>query len=146
MHKVLGKKELAKDVTQLVIEAPVIAVKAQAGQFVVIILDEQGERIPLTLADWHKEKGSITLIRGNLSVLSYYTGPETGYYIILILSEEDDPDIYEGAMSNVAQLILKNLEDDVYIEMIPSIFQRLSVYPSLSYEQNLIYYYPSIVG
>ncbi|MHA2400053.1 MAG: LamG-like jellyroll fold domain-containing protein [Promethearchaeota archaeon] len=95
--------------------------------------------------EYSGEKGAITLIRGNLNVLSYYTGPETGYYIILILSEEDDPDMYEGAMANVAQLILQNIEDDVYIEMIPSIFQRLSVYPSLSYEQNLIFHYQDSV-
>ncbi len=62
MFKVLEKKELALEVTQVTIDAPVIAAKALAGQFVVIILDEQGERIPLTLADWDKEKGSITLI------------------------------------------------------------------------------------
>jgi hypothetical protein len=91
--------------------------------------------------EYSGEKGLITLIRGNLSVLSYYTGPETGYYIILILSEEDDPDMYEGAMANVAPIILHNIEDDLYLEMVPLIFQRLSVYPSLSYEQNLIYYY-----
>ncbi|MFH0826303.1 MAG: sulfide/dihydroorotate dehydrogenase-like FAD/NAD-binding protein [Candidatus Omnitrophota bacterium] len=62
MFKVLRNKELAKEVTQITIDAPVIAAKAQAGQFVVVILDEQGERIPLTLADWDKEKGTITLI------------------------------------------------------------------------------------
>ncbi|MFH1458123.1 MAG: sulfide/dihydroorotate dehydrogenase-like FAD/NAD-binding protein [Candidatus Omnitrophota bacterium] len=62
MFKVLEKKELAREITQFSVEAPVIASKAKAGQFVVVILDEQGERIPLTLAGWDKEKGSITLI------------------------------------------------------------------------------------
>ena len=62
MFKILEKTELAPEVTRVVIDAPVIAAKARAGQFVVIVLDEQGERIPLTLADWDKEKGSITLI------------------------------------------------------------------------------------
>ncbi|KPK97860.1 MAG: ferredoxin-NADP reductase [Omnitrophica WOR_2 bacterium SM23_72] len=62
MFKVLEKIELAQEVTQITIEAPVIAAKAEAGQFVVVILDEQGERIPLTLADWDKEKGTIALI------------------------------------------------------------------------------------
>ncbi|MHA1884511.1 MAG: LamG-like jellyroll fold domain-containing protein, partial [Promethearchaeota archaeon] len=91
--------------------------------------------------EYSGEKGLITLLRGNLNALSYYTGPETGYYIILILSAEDDPDMYEGVMANVAPIILQNLEDDAYLQMIPSFFQRISVYPSLSYEQNLIYYY-----
>lgn len=44
------------------VEAPLIAQKARAGQFVVLIVDEKGERIPLTLADWDRLKGIITLI------------------------------------------------------------------------------------
>ncbi|MFX0083749.1 MAG: hypothetical protein ACFE94_18515, partial [Candidatus Hodarchaeota archaeon] len=91
--------------------------------------------------EYSGEKGLVSLIRGNLNVLSYYTGPESAYYVILILSIDDDPDIYEGAMPNVAQLILQNLDDDIYLQMVPSLFQRLSVYPSLTGEQNLIYYY-----
>jgi ferredoxin--NADP+ reductase len=62
MFKIIEKKELAKEVTQIIVTAPLIAKKARAGQFVVLILDEQGERMPLTLAGWDKEKGSITLI------------------------------------------------------------------------------------
>jgi ferredoxin--NADP+ reductase len=62
MFRIIHKQELAQDVTQLVVEAGQIAKKAQAGQFVVIVINEQGERIPLTLADWDKDKGTITLI------------------------------------------------------------------------------------
>jgi len=62
MFKILDKKELAKEITQVTVEAPVIAQKAKAGQFVVLVLDEKGERIPLTLADWDKAKGTIALI------------------------------------------------------------------------------------
>ncbi|MFW9782942.1 MAG: DUF2341 domain-containing protein, partial [Candidatus Heimdallarchaeota archaeon] len=91
--------------------------------------------------EYSGEKGIITLISGAQNVLSYYTGPETGYYIILILSLEDDPDIYEGAMPNIARTIIQNLEEQVYLDMIPSLFQRLSIYPSLTDEQNLIFYY-----
>jgi hypothetical protein len=91
--------------------------------------------------EYSAEKGLITLIRENLNVLSYYTGPETGYYIILILSMDDDPDVYEGEMANIAGLVLQNLEDDVYLQMIPLFFQRLSIYPTLAYEQHLIFYY-----
>lgn len=60
MFKIVDKQELARDITRLTIEAPQIAKKAQAGQFVVVIVDEKGERIPLTLADWNK--GIISLI------------------------------------------------------------------------------------
>ncbi|RKY29938.1 MAG: sulfide/dihydroorotate dehydrogenase-like FAD/NAD-binding protein [Candidatus Omnitrophota bacterium] len=62
MHKIIEKKELAKDITRMVFEAPLIARKAEAGQFVVLIIDEKGERIPLTIADFDREKGTITLI------------------------------------------------------------------------------------
>jgi hypothetical protein len=97
-------------------------------------------RIPLS-HEYSGERGLVSLIRGNLNVLSYYTGPESAYYIVLILNIDDDPDMYEGAIPNVAQLILQHLNDDSYLQMVPFLFQRLSVYPSLTDEQNLIYYY-----
>ena len=55
-------RDLAKDITRIILEAPQIAKKAKAGQFVVVIIDEKSERVPLTLADWDKDKGTITLI------------------------------------------------------------------------------------
>ena len=60
--KIIDKEDLAKEITKIIVEAPVIAQKAKAGQFVVLVVDEKGERIPLTLADWDREKGTITLI------------------------------------------------------------------------------------
>lgn len=62
MFKVLEKQELNPTVTKLVIEAPLIARKAKAGQFVIIRSHENGERIPLTVADTDIEKGSVTII------------------------------------------------------------------------------------
>src|SRR3972149_2168288 len=61
-HKIIAKKELAPKIKLCEIEAPEIAAKAQAGQFVILRLDEAGERFPLTLVDWNKSKGTITLI------------------------------------------------------------------------------------
>ena len=62
MFKITDKQELAKDITKITVSAPIIAQKAKAGQFVIIVIDEKAERIPLTLADWDKDKGTITLI------------------------------------------------------------------------------------
>ena len=62
MNKIVDKQELAQDITKLIVQAPVVAQKAKAGQFVSLVLDETGERIPLTLADWDKDKGTISLI------------------------------------------------------------------------------------
>lgn len=62
MFTIQNKQQLAPGITLLVIEAPPIARAAAAGQFAVVIADEQSERIPLTLADWDADAGTITLI------------------------------------------------------------------------------------
>jgi ferredoxin--NADP+ reductase len=62
MFRIIHKEDLATDITKFIIDAPVIAQKARAGQFVVAVIDAKGERIPLTIADWNKDKGTITLI------------------------------------------------------------------------------------
>lgn len=61
MHTIIEKTELAARVYKYVVEAPDIAAKARAGQFVIIRLNETGERIPITIADRHPGKGTITL-------------------------------------------------------------------------------------
>ena len=62
MYKILHK-EVLSDVNKLmIVEAPAVARKAQAGQFVIIRIDEQGERIPLTIADYDRDKGTVTII------------------------------------------------------------------------------------
>lgn len=62
MFKIINKAKLSATVTQLEIEAPLIAKKALPGQFVVVVNDEKAERVPLTLADWDASKGTIKLI------------------------------------------------------------------------------------
>jgi ferredoxin--NADP+ reductase len=62
MYKIINAKFLAEDIKRFDIEAPLIAKKRLAGQFVIIRLDEHGERIPLTIADSDIGKGTITLI------------------------------------------------------------------------------------
>lgn len=62
MFTVMRKTELSPVITRMDIHAPLIAAKAQAGQFVIVQHRPLGERIPLTLADWDVEQGTITLI------------------------------------------------------------------------------------
>ena len=62
MFKIVRKKELNSAVTMMDIEAPFIAKKAQAGQFIIFRIDEQGERVPLTIAGYDREKGTVTII------------------------------------------------------------------------------------
>ena len=62
MNKIIAKKNLNPTVTLMEVEAPLIAKKAQPGQFIILRVDENGERIPLTVADYDREKGTITII------------------------------------------------------------------------------------
>ena len=62
MYRIVEKKILAPTITKYVIEAPYVAKKRQAGNFVIIRVEETGERIPLTLVDSDLAKGTITLI------------------------------------------------------------------------------------
>ncbi len=62
MFKIVRKKELNEAVTLLEIEAPFVARKAKAGQFIIFRVDEYGERVPLTIAGYDREKGTVTII------------------------------------------------------------------------------------
>ncbi len=87
--------------------------------------------------EYSGESGMISLMVGSLNIASYYTGPEKGYYILLLLNLDDDPDSYEGGLADASRIILQNLEDNAYVQLVPSIFRRLSVYPTLNDEQRL---------
>ncbi len=62
MFKIVAREKLTPVIDCFKVEAPAIAKKARAGQFVIIRVDEVGERIPLTLADWDAKEGTITLV------------------------------------------------------------------------------------
>lgn len=87
--------------------------------------------------EYSGEAGMISLMAGSLNIASYFTGPDKGYYIILLLNLDDDPDAFEGGLTDISRIILQNLEDDAFLPMIPSLFRRLSVYPTLNQEQLL---------
>ena len=62
MYKILRKVELSPDILELDIEAPRVAKKALPGQFIVLRVNDEGERVPLTIADFDREKGTITIL------------------------------------------------------------------------------------
>ena len=62
MFQIVRKKELNSAVTLMDIHAPFIAKKAKAGQFIIFRIDEKGERVPLTIAGYDREKGTVTII------------------------------------------------------------------------------------
>ncbi|GAB6156899.1 sulfide/dihydroorotate dehydrogenase-like FAD/NAD-binding protein [Desulfotomaculum varum] len=62
MYQIVSKKTLAPAIHEYEILAPKVAKKARAGQFVILRVDEDGERIPLTIADYNREAGTITIV------------------------------------------------------------------------------------
>lgn len=61
-YKILSKKELCPNQYEMIIEAPYVVRNAQAGQFIIFRVEENGERIPLTIADINKETGALTIV------------------------------------------------------------------------------------
>ena len=62
MAKVLQRKRLVPNIHLLELQAPEVAAKCQPGQFVILMSDERGERIPLTIGDWDPERGSVSVV------------------------------------------------------------------------------------
>ncbi|MDH5460528.1 MAG: sulfide/dihydroorotate dehydrogenase-like FAD/NAD-binding protein, partial [Candidatus Bathyarchaeota archaeon] len=62
MYKIVTKKELAPKIKLFEIYAPEVAEKTKPGQFIILIIDEKGERIPLTIAGYDAKKGTITFV------------------------------------------------------------------------------------
>ncbi|MBA3045256.1 MAG: sulfide/dihydroorotate dehydrogenase-like FAD/NAD-binding protein [Candidatus Thermoplasmatota archaeon] len=71
MSKILSMKELVPTIYEAVVEAPEIARKAKAGEFLVVMPDEKGERVPLTIADFDREKGTITIVFMTIGTSTY---------------------------------------------------------------------------
>ncbi|MGC8817222.1 MAG: sulfide/dihydroorotate dehydrogenase-like FAD/NAD-binding protein [Candidatus Hadarchaeum sp.] len=62
MVRIISKEEIAPHVFSMVVQAPLIAKKARPGQFLILMVHEKGERIPLTIADYDREKGTIRMV------------------------------------------------------------------------------------
>lgn len=62
MAKIIRREKLVPNIHLIEIESPEVAVKCRPGQFVILMPDEKGERIPLTVADWDREKGTVTAV------------------------------------------------------------------------------------
>ena len=62
MYRIVKKRVLNPTVTLMEVEAPLVARKAEPGQFIILRVDENGERVPLTIADYDRERGTVTII------------------------------------------------------------------------------------
>ena len=62
MFRILSKEKLSANIFSMVVEAPRVAANAMPGQFLIVRVDEDGERIPLTICDYDKEKGTVEIV------------------------------------------------------------------------------------
>ena len=96
MFKIVSKKELNSSVTLMVVEAPFVAKKAKAGQFIILRLDALGERIPLTIADYDREAGTVTIIFQKVGLTTKLLGTmNAGDYISDFVGPLGIPTDYE---------------------------------------------------
>lgn len=95
MARILQRKRLVPNVHFLEVEAPEIARKCQPGQFVIIMPDSHGERIPLTIADWDKKKGSIE---------SVFLVVGTSTHKLSRLKEGDEVPVFVGPLGRPSKI------------------------------------------
>ena len=95
MFNIVAKKELNDAVTLLEIQAPFVAKKAQAGQFIIFRVDQYSERVPLTIADYDREKETITII---YQIVGYSTKA------LSLLNEGDEITDFVGPLGEPTKL------------------------------------------
>ena len=78
----------------------------------------------LNLHEFSEKPGISTLTVKRVNLITYYSGVEKGHYVILVLSILENPDDLEEDFEEIAQVILENLEEEKYKEMIPSLFKK----------------------
>ena len=97
MFKIVHKKELNDAVTMMDIEAPFIAKKAKAGQFIIFRIDEMGERVPLTIAGYDREAGTVKIIFQKVGFATKALGSlSEGDYILDFVGPLGKPTEIEG--------------------------------------------------
>ena len=97
MYRILKKQTLSNSIKLMEIYAPLVAKKAQAGQFIIFRVDEDGERVPLTIADYDREKGSVTIIFQEIGKSTILLGEkEEGEYILDFLGPLGNPSMLDG--------------------------------------------------
>ncbi len=102
MFKILEKREIAENIFLMRIEAPRVASSAKPGQFVIVRCDEQGERIPLTIADYDVEEGWVTIVIQTLGVSTKK---------ICALSAGDMLSDFAGPLGHPSEFIHEDLEE-----------------------------------
>ena len=68
MYEIIEKRDLCENIVLMKIKAPLIAKKAQPGQFIIFRIDDKGERVPLTINDYDEDGGTITIVFQKIGV------------------------------------------------------------------------------
>ncbi len=95
MVKILRRERLVPNIHLLEVEAPEVARKCRPGQFVIIMPDERGERIPLTIADWDVKKGSVT---------SVFMIVGTSTHKLSLLNAGDEVPVFVGPLGKASEI------------------------------------------
>ena len=79
-----------------------------------------------SLHEFSEQDGIASLTVGEINIATYYTGEDMDYYVVLILDLLENPEDYEKGLKEISQIILENLEEEKYIDMLPSLFTQIS--------------------
>jgi ferredoxin--NADP+ reductase len=97
MYRIVRKEQLSDSITRMSVEAPAIARKALPGQFIILMVNENGERIPMTLAGYDREQGTITLIFQQVGYTTRLLGAlNEGDYISDVAGPLGEPSRLDG--------------------------------------------------
>ena len=79
----------------------------------------------LNLHEFSEQSGTASLTLENINFVTYYSGSETDYFFILMLNMLEDPEDYEENLEEISQIILKNLKNNYYLELLPNLFKKI---------------------
>ena len=102
MFEILEKRELANNIFLMEILAPRVAASSQPGQFVIVKVDDKGERVPLTISDYDREKGSVTIVTQIVGASSLK---------ICSLEKGDMIESFVGPLGQPSEFIYENIEE-----------------------------------
>ncbi|HAJ74628.1 MAG TPA: NAD-binding oxidoreductase [Lachnospiraceae bacterium] len=102
MYKILYADKLAANIYRMVVEAPMVARRCEPGQFVIVRVNEEGERIPLTICDYDREKGTVTIVFQPIGASTL---------ILADLGEGDFIEDFVGPLGRPSDLIEEDIEE-----------------------------------
>ena len=128
MYKILSKRQLNENIVEFSIYAPWVAKKCLPGQFVIVRTDENGERIPLTISDYDRESGSVSIVVQSVGASTYK---------LCKLNEQDSVHDFVGPLGNHSEII-DNIEEYKHknILFVAGGVGTAPVYPQVKYLCN----------